>query len=372
MNQRYELFSAILDFFIFKLTVFFSQEFESVKNAMKTLSFSETEQWEIWQLLAGLLHFGNLNFQEVLIHYIESVEVEDSLNLGRVARFLGLPEKTLKLALTQRTIIAHGERVVSSITKEQAIETRDAFCKAIYGKVFLWIIEKINGIISRKWVSGGGSIGVLDIFGFENFESNSFEQLCINYANENLQQFFVEHIFKMEQEEYKKEGIDWEHITFTDNQEILEMIGLKSVNIFSLIDEETKFPKGTDSTLLTKLHVTHGHRTIYRKPKYQNVAAFGIQHFAGTVYYNVKGFLEKNRDSYSMDLKKLAINSSNRFLHRLFENELQFDTNKKMVTLSIQFRTSLEALIKTLSMCHPFFIRCIKPNDLKQPRVSLK
>lgn len=173
----------------------------------------------------------------------------------------------------------------------------------------------------------------------------------------------------MEQEEYKKEGIDWENIKFVDNQEILEMIGQKSVNIFSLIDEETKFPKGTDVTLLSKLHITHGDKTIYRKPKYDNVAAFGIQHFAGTVFYNVKGFVEKNRDSFSMDLKELAVNSSNRFLHVLFESELPLDTNKKSITLLAQFRTSLDMLIRALSMCHPFFVRCIKPNEMKQPKV---
>lgn len=164
---------------------------------MNTLSFTETEQWEIWQLLAGLLHLGNLQFDETIVKNIEAVVLNDTKNLNRVARFLGLPENALKLALIQRTIFAHGERVISSITLDQAIETRNAFSKAIYGKIFLWIIKKINQIIYKEDVEQIGSIGVLDIFGFEDFESNSFEQLCINYANENLQQFFVEHIFKV-------------------------------------------------------------------------------------------------------------------------------------------------------------------------------
>lgn len=175
----------------------------------------------------------------------------------------------------------------------------------------------------------------------------------------------------MEQEEYEKENIGWHHITYIDNQEILEMIGVKSVNIFSLVDEESKFPKGTDATLLMKLNITHGTKTIYRKPKYDNVAAFGIQHFAGTVYYKISGFLEKNRDSISLDLRKLAANSSNQFVRKLFENDEVLEYSSKSTTLLGQFKNSLDSLIKTISMCEPFFIRCIKPNEIKKPKVWL-
>jgi myosin-7 len=195
------------------------------------------------------------------------------------------------------------------------------------------------------------------------------EQLCINYANENLQQFFVKHIFKVEQEEYNKEGINWENIKFVDNQDILDMIGLKSMNIMALIDEETKFPKGTDQTLLNKLHLTHNNKTIYIKPKSDSSILFGIQHFAGSVFYNPNGFLEKNRDSFSLDLKELVMQSTNKFLLDLFSED-SLNTTKKSITLSLQFRNSLEMLMKTLSVCHPFFVRCIKPNELQKPNVS--
>lgn len=173
----------------------------------------------------------------------------------------------------------------------------------------------------------------------------------------------------MEQQEYARERIPWEHIQFTDNQDILELIGQKSVSIsspiLSLIDEETKFPKGTDSTMLTKLHKTHGTKTIYLKPKYDNVNAFGIQHFAGPVFYDSKGFLEKNRDSFSMDLKEIIFQSSNPLLVTLFENERNVDSNKKSLTLSSQFRNSLDTLLRTLEACQPLFIRCVKPNEFK-------
>lgn len=173
----------------------------------------------------------------------------------------------------------------------------------------------------------------------------------------------------MEQDEYTKEGINWTHIAFIDNQNILDMVGIKAMNIMSLIDEESRFPKGTDLTMLTKLHQNHATKTIYLKPKADHIPSFGIQHFAGTVYYNVPGFLEKNRDSFSTDLKELIMESNNQFLVGLFDRE-SLDTSKKAATLSSQFRNSLDALMRTLSACHPFFVRCIKPNELKKPNVS--
>ena len=142
----------------------------------------------------------------------------------------------------------------------------------------------------------------MDIFGFENFEHNSFEQFCINYANENLQQFFVKHIFKMEQEEYTKEGISWEKIAFIDNQATLNMIAQKPMNIFALIDEQTKFPKATDVSLVQRLHQQHGKNEDYLKPRSDTSTAFGVNHFAGVVFYDTRGFLEKNRDTASTDI----------------------------------------------------------------------
>ena len=142
----------------------------------------------------------------------------------------------------------------------------------------------------------------MDIFGFENFEHNSFEQFCINYANENLQQFFVKHIFKMEQEEYTKEGISWEKIAFIDNQATLNMIAQKPMNIFALIDEQSKFPKATDVSLVQRLHQQHSKNEDYLKPRSDTSTAFGVNHFAGVVFYDTRGFLEKNRDTASTDI----------------------------------------------------------------------
>uniref|UniRef100_A0A8C4VI35 Myosin VIIA n=1 Tax=Gopherus evgoodei TaxID=1825980 RepID=A0A8C4VI35_9SAUR len=275
--------------------------------------------------------------------------------------------------LTSRTIITRGETVSTPLSMEQALDVRDAFVKGIYGRLFVWIVEKINAAIyrppSHELQSVRRSIGLLDIFGFENFTVNSFEQLCINFANENLQQFFVRHVFKLEQEEYNLENINWQHIEFTDNQDALDMIAIKPMNIISLIDEESKFPKGTDTTMLHKLNSQHKLNTNYIPPKNNHETQFGINHFAGVVYYETKGFLEKNRDTLHGDIIQLVHSSKNKFIKQIFQADVAMgaETRKRSPTLSSQFKRSLELLMRTLSGCQPFFVRCIKPNEYKKP-----
>lgn len=165
---------------------------------MKVLAFKDDDMWEIFRLLAALLHTGNIKFKGVTVQNIDATEINDTPNATKVATLLGVQKSLLCDALTRKTIFAQGERVISSISKENALESRDAFVKAIYGKIFIMVVDKINAAIYKPEASGNKvSIGVLDIFGFENFETNSFEQLCINFANESLQQFFVRHIFKV-------------------------------------------------------------------------------------------------------------------------------------------------------------------------------
>lgn len=175
-----------------------AKDFADIRSAMQVLSFKEDEIWNIFQLLAAILHLGNLAFKATVVQNIDSAEVNDMSNLTKVATLLGISKQSLADALTRKTFFVNGERVETSISKEAAIEGRDAFVKALYGGVFVRIVKRINDTIDKA-VSGKSinSIGVLDIFGFENFDTNSFEQLCINYANENLQQFFVKHIFKV-------------------------------------------------------------------------------------------------------------------------------------------------------------------------------
>ncbi|KAF7992912.1 hypothetical protein HCN44_005693 [Aphidius gifuensis] len=346
-----------------------TKEFTNVKAALKILNFTDDEIWSIIKLLSVILHIGNIKYKSVVISNIDAVEIIDDINIKLICNILKVNNDILKQSLSKKTIFAYEERVESNLSITQAIEIRDAFVKAIYERLFIMIIDKINNTIYKKNIKDNNSIGVLDIFGFENFYNNSFEQLCINYANEHLQQFFVHHIFKLEQEFYTNEGIIWKHINFIDNQLVLDLIGIKSSNIMALIDEESKFPKGNDNTLLDKLHQIHLNNVNYLKPKSDSVKAFGICHFAGSVNYNVNGFLEKNRDTFSADLKQLVTVSDNEFLKMIFKQDFDvsfIDGKKKSLSVSLEFRNSLELLMKTLEACNPFFVRCIKPNEEKK------
>jgi myosin VIIa len=171
---------------------------------------------------------------------LDATEIPEHNDVQRVATILGVGKQPLIDALTRRTIFASGESVVSTLSREQAVDVRDALSKGIYGRLFVYIVNKINKAIYKPKSTSCNAIGVLDIFGFENFKTNSFEQFCINFANENLQQFFVQHIFKLEQEEYNLECINWRHIEFVDNQDALDLIAVKQLNIMALIDEESR------------------------------------------------------------------------------------------------------------------------------------
>ncbi|XP_059187522.1 myosin VIIAa [Centropristis striata] len=348
------------------------KEYSNIRSAMKVLMFTDKENWEISKLLAAILHMGNLRYEARTYDNLDACEVVRSPNLTTAATLLEVDGKDLMNCLTSRTLITRGETVSTPLSMEQALDVRDAFVKGIYGRLFVWIVEKINAAIYKPTSSQPKalrrSIGLLDIFGFENFTVNSFEQLCINFANENLQQFFVRHVFKLEQEEYNLEHINWQHIEFTDNQDALDMIAIKPMNIISLIDEESKFPKGTDTTMLNKLNFQHKVNTNYIPPKNNHETQFGIQHFAGVVFYETRGFLEKNRDTLYGDIIQLVHSSKNKFIKQIFQADVAMgaETRKRSPTLSSQFKRSLELLMRTLGVCQPFFVRCIKPNEYKK------
>ncbi|XP_032115042.1 unconventional myosin-VIIa isoform X3 [Sapajus apella] len=350
-----------------------SQEYANIRSAMKVLMFTDTENWEISKLLAAILHLGNLQYEARTFENLDACEVLFSPSLTTAASLLEVNPPDLMSCLTSRTLITRGETVSTPLSREQALDVRDAFVKGIYGRLFVWIVDKINAAIykppSQDVKNSRRSIGLLDIFGFENFAVNSFEQLCINFANEHLQQFFVRHVFKLEQEEYDLESIDWLHIEFTDNQDALDMIANKPMNIISLIDEESKFPKGTDTTMLHKLNSQHKLNTNYIPPKNNHETQFGINHFAGVVYYETQGFLEKNRDTLHGDIIQLVHSSRNKFIKQIFQADVAMgaETRKRSPTLSSQFKRSLELLMRTLGACQPFFVRCIKPNEFKKP-----
>uniref|UniRef100_A0A8C3DKP1 Myosin VIIB n=1 Tax=Corvus moneduloides TaxID=1196302 RepID=A0A8C3DKP1_CORMO len=365
-----------------------AKDYAHIRSAMKILMFSDSEHWDISKLLAAILHLGNVEFQAAVYDNLDCSDVMDSPHFSIATKLLEVDSSELQNSLTNLSIIVRGESVSRPLNVVQAADGRDAFVKGIYGRIFLWIVNKINSAIfnptSQKPKDRRQSIGLLDIFGFENFSNNSFEQLCINIANEHLQQFFVHHVFKLEQEEYLAEHIAWNNIDFTDNRQALEVIALKPMNIISLIDEESRFPKGTDATMLVKINSLHGKSKVYIPPKSVHDTKFGINHFAGVVFYESKDFLEKNRDTLSANVMQVVHSSKNKFLREIFQVETTppslgrgtirhlgsdqgLDTTKRLSTLGGQFKQSLEKLMKILEQCQPYFIRCIKPNDYKKP-----
>ncbi|NXC88659.1 MYO7A protein, partial [Cercotrichas coryphoeus] len=353
-----------------------AKDYAHIRSAMKILMFSDSEHWDISKLLAAILHLGNVEFQAAVYDNLDCSDVIDSPHFSIATKLLEVDYSELQNSLTNLSIIVRGESVSRPLNVVQAANGRDAFVKGIYGRIFLWIVNKINSAIfnptSQKPKDRHQSIGLLDIFGFENFSNNSFEQLCINIANEHLQQFFVHHVFKLEQEEYLAEHITWTNIDFTDNHQALEVIAVKPMNIISLIDEESRFPKGTDATMLVKINSLHGKSKIYIPPKSVHDTKFGINHFAGVVFYESKDFLEKNRDTLSANVMQVVHSSKNKFLREIFQSTCAFssqgmDTTKRLSTLGGQFKQSLEKLMKILEQCQPYFIRCIKPNDYKKP-----
>ncbi|XP_037098390.1 unconventional myosin-X [Syngnathus acus] len=340
--------------------------FNSVMEALKVLEFSEEEIRDMFKLLSGVLQLGNVDFMTAGGAQITTKQV-----VTNASELLGLDAFQLSEVLTQRSIILRGEEICSPLTIEQAVDSRDSVAMALYSQCFSWIILKINQKIKGK--ENFKSIGILDIFGFENFEVNRFEQFNINYANEKLQEYFNKHIFSLEQLEYNREGVQWDAIDWMDNAECLDLIE-KKLGLLALVNEESRFPKGTDFTLLEKLHSRHSTNPYYVKPRLAD-HQFGIKHYAGEVLYDVKGILEKNRDTFRDDILNMLKDSRLDFIYDLFEkvgsrnNEEKMGTARRKPTVSSQFRDSLHALMATLSASNPFFIRCIKPNMEKNPNV---
>uniref|UniRef100_A0AAZ3Q333 Myosin X, like 1 n=1 Tax=Oncorhynchus tshawytscha TaxID=74940 RepID=A0AAZ3Q333_ONCTS len=344
------------------------QLFNSVMEALKVMEFTEEETRDVFKLLSGVLQLGNIQFMTAGGAQITTKQV-----LSNVSELLGLDCFQLSEVLTQRSMILRGEEICSPLTIEQAVDSRDSVSMALYSQCFSWIILRINQKIRGK--DNFKSIGILDIFGFENFQVNRFEQFNINYANEKLQEYFNKHIFSLEQLEYNREGVQWEAIDWMDNAECLDLIE-KKLGMLALVNEESRFPKGTDFTLLEKLHSRHSTNPYYVKPRLAD-HQFGIRHYAGEVLYDVTGVLEKNRDTFRDDILNMLKESRLDFIYDLFERvgsrnseeTLKMGTARRKPTVSSQFRDSLHSLMGTLSVSNPFFVRCIKPNNEKNPSV---
>ena len=301
------------------------------------------------------------------------------------SELLGVSSEALLTALTKRSMYVGESIIVKCQTQSQAVEKRDSFAKSIYSMIFSWLVDMINTTISGAEFKVRGFIGVLDIYGFENFDNaNGFEQLLINYANEKLQNHFNRHIFHIEQLEYESEGIDWSYITFNDNQQCVELIDGKpegKTGIFQTLDDSNSRNCGdANAAFINQLNVNwsqHGAKSKHPNfvsPRFNSNKRFGIIHYAGEVLYDVEGFTERNRDETNNDMRELLTTSSNLLLSEMTNktNEMNCKSSNKISKLkedsiSKQFASSLRQLYETLDCTQPHFVRCIKPNHGKLP-----
>ncbi|KAJ9563452.1 hypothetical protein OSB04_008612 [Centaurea solstitialis] len=349
-----------------------AEQFRIVVEALDAVHVSKENQENAFAMLAAVLWLGNVTFSIVdNENHVEPVIDEALLN---VAKLIGCKADDLKLALSTRKMKVGNDNIVQKLTLAQAIDTRDALAKSIYSCLFDWLVEQINKSLAVGKRRTGRSISILDIYGFESFDVNSFEQFCINYANERLQQHFNRHLFKLEQEEYIQDGIDWAKVEFEDNQDCLNLFEKKPLGLLTLLDEESTFPNGTDMTFAAKLKQHLKSNSCFRGERGK---AFTVHHYAGEVMYDTTGFLEKNRDLLHLDSIQLLSSCTCELPQAFASNMLSLseksvpgplhksggaDSQKLSVGQLFQLMQRLESTT-------PHFIRCIKPNNSQSPGI---
>ncbi|XP_025884038.1 myosin-11 isoform X2 [Solanum lycopersicum] len=346
-----------------------AEEYLATRRAMDVVGISKKEQEAIFRVVASILHLGNIDFakgKEVDSSVIK--EEKAKLHLKTAAELLMCDPVALEDALCKRVMITPEEVIKRSLDPRSAEISRDGLAKTVYSRLFDWLVDKINVSIGQDPLSKC-LIGVLDIYGFESFKHNSFEQFCINYTNEKLQQHFNQHVFKMEQEEYKREAIDWSYIEFVDNQDVLDLIEKKPGGIVALLDEACMFPKSTHETFSNKLYQTFKVHKRFVKPKLSRTD-FIISHYAGEVQYQSDQFLDKNKDYIVPEHQDLLCASKCSFVAGLFPS-LGEETSKstKFSSIGSRFKLQLQQLMETLNATEPHYIRCVKPNNLLKPAI---
>ncbi|XP_010526481.1 PREDICTED: myosin-14 isoform X1 [Tarenaya hassleriana] len=346
-----------------------SKEYLETRKAMDVVGISSEEQDAIFRVVAAILHLGNIEFTKGKETDSSVPKDEKSkFHLKTAAELFMCDEKALEDSLCKRVIVTRDETITKCLDPDSAVLSRDALAKIVYSRVFDWIVDKINSSIGQD-PDSKYLIGVLDIYGFESFKTNSFEQFCINLTNEKLQQHFNQHVFKMEQEEYKKEEIDWSYIEFVDNQDVLDLIEKKPGGIIALLDEACMFPRSTHETFAQKLYQTFKNHKRFSKPKLAR-SDFTIDHYAGDVTYQTEQFLDKNKDYVVAEHQALLSASRCTFVAGLFPL-LAEDSNKqsKFSSIGSRFKQQLVSLLETLSSTEPHYIRCVKPNNLLKPSI---
>ncbi|KAJ3067979.1 Myosin type-2 heavy chain 1 [Podochytrium sp. JEL0797] len=361
-------------------------EFAVTQQALSTIGISVSMQWSIFKICAALLHIGNIKIES---HRDGESSITDTdPALAHACKLLQIDATQFAKWITKKQMTTRSEKITSNLNAYQATVGRDSVAKYIYTLLFDWLVRVINANLWRDEAAetakggefgkpgGGCFIGVLDIYGFEHFKTNSFEQFCINYANEKLQQEFNQHVFKLEQEEYVAEKIQWSFIDFNDNQPCIDLIEGK-LGILDLLDEESRLPSGSDGSLITKLYQRFdgGKHKFFQKPRFGQTA-FTVKHYAVDVTYEIEAFIEKNKDTVSDEQLGVLNVSEFGFLKEVLHIEepvaaveapsrMSMMAQVKKPTLGTIFRGSLVNLMTTLRHTQVHYIRCIKPNHTK-------
>ncbi|XP_033103170.1 myosin-IIIb-like [Anneissia japonica] len=396
--------------------------FDELQDILEMVGFTPEDIHMIFTMLSAVVQVADIEFETD--QDTEGAYIVDEYVLKVVSKLLSIDPTELATALISNVSVTRGERVLSLKNVEKAKDGRDALAKALYSRLFSWIVRQINTLLAPDeghMSKPGCEVGILDIYGFENFERNGYEQLCINVTNEQLQFYFNQRIFAWELQEYAQEGIPKSSIKFTDNQPTLDLCLSKPLGIFSLLDEESRFPKGSDKSLVSKITSNHGKHSNFIKPARKNsgLAVFGVKHFAADIMYDANGFLEKNRDTFSQNLQDVMSQSGNILLKFLFSDEgnekdvrqalrnqrdillckkptkiihdgtmsisrsqgkklkkqmkegaakAKEDKKRKQANSSgLHFRESLTDLMQKMLGAEPQFVRCVKPNIYSKP-----
>ncbi|ETL30030.1 hypothetical protein L916_16922 [Phytophthora nicotianae] len=385
-------------------------QFRATKRAMQQLGMSEGEIGGVLEIVAAVLHMGNVDFEQIPHKGDDTVFADEARVMSsttgafdhftKAAELLGVSTEALDHALTKRWLHASNETLVVGVDVAHARNTRNALTMECYRLLFEWLVARVNNKLQRQASAPWGGdesdvddeedatdfIGLLDIFGFEDMAENSFEQLCINYANEALQHQFNQYIFEEEQRLYRDEGIRWSFVDFPNNRACLELFEHRPIGIFSLTDQECVFPQGTDRALVAKYYLEfekkNSHPHFRSAPLIQRTTQFVVAHYAGCVTYTIDGFLAKNKDSFCESAAQLLAGSSNPLIQALAAGSNDEDANGDSeldgfggrtrrraksaiaaVSVGTQFKIQLNELLSTVRATTPRYVRCIKPND---------
>ncbi|MEE6490434.1 hypothetical protein FKM82_015875 [Ascaphus truei] len=356
--------------------------FRTVRNAMQIVGFLDHETHSVLEVVAAVLKLGNIEFKpESRVNGLDESKIKDKNELKEICELTGIDQAVLERAFSFRTVEAKQEKVSTTLNVAQAYYARDALAKNMYSRLFTWLVNRINESIKAQSKVRKKVMGVLDIYGFEIFEENSFEQFIINYCNEKLQQIFIELTLKEEQEEYIREGIEWTHIEYFNNAIICDLIENNQNGILAMLDEECLRPGTvTDDTFLEKLNqicATHQHfeSRMSKCSRFLNDTSlphscFRIQHYAGKVMYQVEGFVDKNNNLLYRDLSQAMWKANHSLIKAMFPEGNPVKINlKRPPTAGSQFKASVSTLMKNLLTKNPNYIRCIKPNDKKAAHI---